>query len=242
MATRDYGEKLYVAPIGPETPATIESRRAAMLERIEQRTRFPAPARSLPDPGEGPTPERLAKAGDLVEEFTPADAEHHKAKRMLDGSPLDVLRERGKRNPAKGINADQYHAGFRFYSDWYQAGFAASGVIDPAKERVDCEGAHDISDRVLAAQTRFNHAVKALDYDAKHILDDVVLMETPLNIYADRFREFAQHRERRAIALMLIRKGLDQLARHYLPPRRDGIRAHMQDGARPIIMPSGEES
>ncbi len=185
----------------------------------------------------GPTPERLAKAGDMVEEFTPADAQHHRAKRMLDGSPLDVLRHRGKKNPAKGITSDQYNAGFRFYSDWYQSGFAASGVIDLAKERVDCEGAHDVSERALAAQTRFNHAVRTLDYDAKHILDDVVLMETPLNIYSDRFREFAQHRERRAIALMLIRKGLDQLARHYWPPRRDGIRSQMEPGSRATIQP-----
>jgi hypothetical protein len=189
-----------------------------------------------PDENLGPTPERLAKAGENVEEFSPSDAVNFKAKRMLD-APIDVLRQRGKKTPAKGITADQYNAGFRYYSDWYQAGFSASGAVDTAKERVDCEGKHDMSERVLAALTRFNHAIKVLDYDAKHILDDVVLMETPLNIYSDRFREFAQHRERRAIALMLIRKGLDQLARHYWPPRRDGIRSQMEPGSRATIQP-----
>lgn len=183
------------------------------------------------DPPIGPTPERLRMAGEDVEVFTPSEAAHFRTIRMVDTTPIDKLRKHND------ITADQYNAGCRYFSDWYKAGFAASGVIDPARERVDCEGKHDIADVVLAAQTRFNHALKALDADAKHILDDVVLSEAPLRVYADRFREFPQYRERRAVALTLLRKALTQLARHYWPPRRDGIRSAMEPGSRPVIMP-----
>lgn len=179
----------------------------------------------------GPTPERLRMAGDDVEAFTPAEAAHFRTIRLVDRTPIDKLRKNEK------ITGDQYNAGCRYFSDWYKSGFSASGVIDPMRERVDCEGKHDIADVVLAAQTRFNHALKALDGDAKHILDDVVLSEVPLNIYADRYREFPQHRERRAVALTLLRKGLDQLARRYWPPRRDGIRSQMEPGSRAGILP-----
>lgn len=186
-----------------------------------------------PDEPIGPTPERLAKAGDDVEVFTPAEAAHFRTIRMVDVTPIDRLRKHNH------ITADQYNAGCRYFSDWYKSGFAASGVIDPAKERVAGGEHKDMADVVLAAQTRFNHALIAIDGDSRHILDDVVLSEVPLNIYADRYREFPQARERRAIALTLLRKALDQLARHYWPPRRDGLRAQMEPGARPTIMPTG---
>jgi hypothetical protein len=179
----------------------------------------------------GPTPERLRMAGDDIEVFSPAEASHYRTIRLVDVTPIDRLRKH------QDITADQYNAGCRYYSDWYKSGFAASGVIDPMRERVDCEGKHDLADAVLAAQTRFNHALKILDADAKHILDDVVLSEAPLRVYADRFREFRQYRERRAVALTLLRKALTQLANHYWPPRRDGIRSQGRPDMRPAIMP-----
>lgn len=176
----------------------------------------------------GPTPERLAKAGTDIESFT-AD-NNRPTVRMLDGSPLEKLATR------KLITGDQYHAGLRYYGDWYQAGFAASGVIDMAKERVDTSTKPEISDNVLAAQTRHAHALKAVDADSAHVLSDVVLTEMPLTTYADRFREFSQFRERRAIALNLLRKALSQLDRHYHPPRRNDMTAAHEDGYRPIIL------
>lgn len=177
----------------------------------------------------GPTPERLARAGRDVEPFM---AENNRPTvRLLDGSPLEKLATR------KEISGDQYHAGRRYFSDWYLAGFAASGVIDFAKERVDTSDTPDISNNALAAQTRYAHALKALDADSAHILSDVVLTEMPLNIYADRFREFPQYRERRAIALNLLRKALGQLDRHYYPPRRNEMTSGHEDGYRPIIPP-----
>lgn len=189
-------------------------------------------AKSLPDSGDGPTPERFIKAGDDVEIFTPSEATHHRTIRMVDTTPIDKLRKQML------ITADQYNAGCRYYSDWFRAGLQTERATDYALDRVDGGTHKDISDVVLAARTRFNHALKALDDDAVLILQEVVLHERKLRKFAERYREFPQFRERRAIALNLLRKALSQLAMHYWPPRRDGIRSAMEPDGRPEIQPS----
>ncbi len=170
----------------------------------------------------GPTPERLARAGEDVEAFI---AENNRPTlRMLDGSPLERLATRRK------ITGDQYHAGCRYFADAYGGGLLASGVIDLSAERVDCQTAPELTDHRLAAQTRFAHAHKALDRDKAHVLSDVVLSEMPISVYADRFREFLQKRERLAVALNLLRAALTQLDLHYNPPRRTTMQtAHQPD-------------
>ncbi len=185
----------------------------------------------------GPTPERIAKAGQDFEVLTPDKSSHYTI-RMLDGSPLSKLASIGIRTPSKGITGDQYYAGCRIFEDAYISGLVPSGVIDVSKIRVDCSGVPDIPISRIAAQTRYNHAIKAIDYDAYHIVSWVVVQGVPLNEYADRFREFPQSRERRAIALNLIRKALDQLITHYYPKARpSGITsAHIPD-SRPVILP-----
>lgn len=177
----------------------------------------------------GPTPERLGKAGRSVEAVESETG--YQTIRMLDGSPLEQLATIGKRNPKKGITGEQYHAGCRYYADAYQAGMFASGVLDLVQERVDGGQHKDISAQRLEALSRFNRALRELDRVSAHILSDVVLTEVPLAVYADRFRQFPQARERRAIALQRLRDALDQLDEHYYPPRRDGIRtAHAETG------------
>lgn len=169
----------------------------------------------------GPTPERLAKAGRAVE---PVESETgYETIRMLDGSPLEQLATLGKRNPRKGITGDQYHAGARYYADAYAAGMFASGVPDLVQERVDGGQHKGITTYRLEALSRYNAALKAVDRASAHVLSDIVLAETPLGVYADRFRQFPQARERRAIALHLLRQALDQLDEFYYPPRRDRI-------------------
>jgi len=171
----------------------------------------------------GPTPERLAKAGRAVE---PVESETgYETLRMLDGSPLEQLATIGKRSPRKGITGDQYHAGARYYADAYAAGMFASGVMDPAQERVDGGQHKDIAAYRLEALSRYNAALKALDRISAAILSDIVLHEMPIAVYAERFHRFPQARERRAIALQRLRDALDQLDEHYYPPRRDGVRA-----------------
>lgn len=186
----------------------------------------------------GPTPERLAKAGDAIEAAEARDSIHFDTIRLLDGSPLQFLALAGKRKPAKGITGDQFYAGCRYYEDAYRAGLLPSPVIDMTKDRVDGGGHHVMPDYMLAAQTRFNHALRCLDPDARDILSDVVLNEAPLTVYANQYRKFSQARERRAIALNLLRKALDQLVAHYYPPRRGGTVSSRVDGYRPGIPPA----
>lgn len=173
----------------------------------------------------GPTPERLAKAGRQVEPV--ASETGYETLRMLDGSPLEQLATEGKRKPGRGITGEQYHAGCRYYEDFYRAGMQASGVIDPATERVDGGQHKGVAAYRLEAASRYNAALKALDGVSAAILSDIVLHEMPLATYAERFHRFPQPRERRAIALQRLRDALDQLDRHYYPPRKDKIRGVM---------------
>lgn len=172
------------------------------------------------------TPDRLMKAGHDIEDIV---IDSVATLRMLDGHPLSKLLSRKK------IIADQYNAGMRYFKDAYEGGLVPSGVCDTTKERVDCQGAPEMTDRILGARTRFEHALKILDYDKAHILSDVVISEMPLSIYADRFRRFPQKRERDAVALVLLCAALDQLDRHYYPPRRSPMNSAHQNDYRPEI-------
>lgn len=172
------------------------------------------------------TPDRLMKAGNDIEDIV---IDSVVTLRMLDGHPLSKLLSRKK------IIADQYNAGMRYFKDAYEGGLVPSGVCDTTKERVDCQGAPEMTDRKLGARTRFEHALRILDADKSHILSDVVISEMPLTIYADRFRRFPQKRERDAVALVLLCAALDQLDRHYYPPRRSNMNSAHQNDYRPEI-------
>lgn len=197
---------------------------------------------NAPDRPIGPTPERLAKAGEDVEFYSPDETVDFKAIRMLDGSPLSRLASLGRRSPAKGITGPQFNAGCRFFADAYRAKLVPSGVGDTTRERVDCEGYRDIPDMVIAAQTRYNNALKVLGHREYHILSDVVISETPLNVYADRFREYSQPRERRAVALTRLRDALDDLDAHYYPQRRAGIVSVHVGDYKPVIAAAASPS
>lgn len=175
-----------------------------------------------------PTPERLSKAGDdIVQEVH----ENRVVLRMKD-SPLDRLAFGAKPK----ITGDQYNAGVRYYTDAYKAGMMPSGVIDPSKERVDGGQYKDIADAKIAAQTRFEHALRALSYVDVSVLDAMVIQEISLGEYAERFTRHKERRVRHGVALELLCHALDALDKHYNPPRRDrGIGGAHADGYRPSI-------
>lgn len=128
----------------------------------------------------GPTPERLKLADDLHEDFITDTG--RRTKRMLDGSVLDLLLSRG------AINADQYNAGQQFYNDWYLAGLAASGVIDPARDVVDNSSRIQESDVKIDAMTRWKNAVQHLGKVHSGVLIDVVLIGMTLEKFG--FKRF----------------------------------------------------
>jgi hypothetical protein len=176
----------------------------------------------------GPTKERLRQAGEDVEAFTPDENVNFKTIRMLDGSPLEKLAT------AEKITGDQYNAGSRYFSDWYHSGLAPGGATDYSRDKVDCPGYVDISYERMAAQTRFNRALKAIGAVHAHILDDVLLSDAPLAVYADRFN-FVRRRDRSLAALTALRLALDALSEHYNGPRKYKSSISHADNYRPVI-------
>lgn len=178
-----------------------------------------------------PTRERLLKAGDDVLEFVSDTG--RRSLRMKD-SPLDRLAFGNKPK----ITGALYNAGVKFYEDAYLAGNVSSGVIDPAKERVDGGHFMNISDAVVAAMVRHEHTIKSLDYALYMTLHLVVIQEVSFADFAKRFALHTTSRGKHEAAIAIIRLALDALDRHYNPPRRGGGIASSHAGDyRPVIHP-----
>ena len=182
----------------------------------------------------GPTPERLAKAGDQVEAFSPGENVHHAAIRMLDGHPLERLATRGV------ITGDQYHAGTRFYADWYYSGLAASGVIDPSREVVDGGQTIRESDRKLAAMTSYKRAVQAIGMIHSTVVTDLVLLEQPVEAWGRKWfgQKAAKLAKAQAHAALIM--ALQALDHHYYGQRRNRAHVAHAEDYRPGIVGEGE--
>jgi hypothetical protein len=178
----------------------------------------------------GPTRERLAKAlEDQIEIVTPDESEHWRAIRMLDGHVLEYLRSR------ECIDQGQYSAGYRFYRDWYDAGLAASGVIDPGRVIVDNGNAGSSGEHRLAALTSWQRAVRAVGLIHSTILVDLLLTEERLEDWGRRRRRQNNAKLARQAAITAISLALEALDHHYHPPRRDRTRASHAPDYRPTI-------
>ncbi len=172
----------------------------------------------------------MAKAGDDIERIILNEVSVY---RMKD-SPIDRLAFCAKSK----ITGEQYHAALRLYADAYGAGLMPTGVIDPAKERVDGGQYKNISDARIAAQVRYEHAIRRLSHDHFHILESIVIQEAALGEYAERFRRHKERRVRMGVALEKLCDALDALVRVYNPPRRDrGINSSHAPDYRPKIYP-----
>lgn len=177
----------------------------------------------------GPTPERLARAGEDVEVFTPDKSENWRTVRMLDGNVLDKLASRSV------ITGDQYAAGCRFYADWYRAGLAASGVIDPGRVIVDGGLRENFSDHKMEAAHRWNKAIRAIGKVHSLVLIDVVLHEKPLEEYGrKRYGSTSPKIAKRDATVALI-DALTSLDYHYYGVREDKMRSMRRE--RPEIPP-----
>lgn len=164
-----------------------------------------------------PTPERLARAAGDVDFVIVEDKERNETVstiRMLDGSVLDMLVSRG------AVTGDQYHAGARFYEDWYLSGLAASGVIDPTRVIVDGSGRTHTTERQLAAMTRYKDAVKALGMSHGIVMQCVVLAEEKLEEFGRRRYGYSQAKLAKTAAITALRDALDELDHHYNGPRK----------------------
>ena len=183
------------------------------------------------DEPQRPTPQRLAMAGLDVETFTPAENENWKAIRLLDGHVLEKLSSRG------AITEDQKGAGSLFYGDWYHAGLAASGVIDPGRVIVDGGQIEYHSDRQMFHLTRWQRAVQAVGLIHSQVLTDVVLNEMPLHVYGVKRYRITGRRSAYERGTASLIDALDALVIHYLGARRRStMRATHATGYRPQIV------
>lgn len=177
-----------------------------------------------------PTPERLAKAGEDHERVITAmidrngDIDEKLTMRFLDGSVLDMLLSRST------ITSDQYTAGGQFYSDWYYAGFANSGVVDPTKEHVDGGNSDQMQDRALDAAGRFAKAAIVLSEPHLNVLNNVVLLETKLEDYGFKRYGRTDPKGARLAAITSLQDALTALDHHYYGKRHAKTQAsHVQD-------------
>jgi hypothetical protein len=167
-----------------------------------------------------PTPERLLKAGDDVEDFVSDDDKL--TRRMLDGSLLNKMLSRDT------IDGEQYNAGVKYYKDWYLGGFAASGVVDPSKPFVDGgDPTAGQATRIYHAN-RFGKAAIAIGRVLASVVGDAILHEQRIDFLAQRYSKSTDRDRSRADVYQGIRLGLDALALYYFGPRRS--RSHYHRG------------
>lgn len=182
--------------------------------------------------GEIPTPERLRKAGDAIS--------HHKtdegrtAFRFTDGDILEHMQARSM------IDGDQYGAGKQFYSDWYNSGLAASGVVDPGRVIVDGGNPEPGVIRRMEFAQRWTIACRAIGAVHLHPLTDMVLLDTPATTYAMRHMGMKDPKDCRLGAYILLKAALDALVLHYYGQRR--MRASYHRGERFEVNPSVRET
>lgn len=163
-----------------------------------------------------PTDERMKRAGDDWEEVNTDPDGHAKYQtiRMLD-RPIDRLASTERKKPGRGLTGVQYHALLRIFEDFYNSRLEESGVVNPAKDRVDCANHGELSEFVLAARNRFEKAIKALTVEEANIVDDVVIRETPIHVYADRFRQYPRYRDRMLKTITRLQGAADRLDYFY---------------------------
>lgn len=195
---------------------------ARLRQRFEPKGRVPMPdapvepIRGPVDPGDGPTPQRRAMAGDMLEDFLPKDGKL--TVRLLDDSVIESLYTRGS------LSGDQYVAGSTFYSDWYEAGLSGSGVIDPMREVVDGGTHKPVSDRQLDALFRFKRAILAIgSQHSKAAIAMVIIGEKPEQ-YGRREHHRKPLKDARTAGITSLQNALSELDVHYYGQRRNRTR------------------
>lgn len=179
-------------------------------------------------------------AGKAVEMIIQDETDEHGRKlpittyRMLDGSILDLLVKRGQ------ITGDQFHAGARFYNDWYLSGLANSGVIDPAKDVVDGGRKVSESEIRLAAMTRYHKAIKAMSTANGMVMQCCVLAEEALESYGRRIYRQNSPKPAKLAATTALKDALAALDEHYNGKREHRLGSFHAGGYRPTGVKLGK--
>ena len=163
---------------------------------------------------DGPTPERIARANGEYELFI--TDENRRTERMLDGSVLDLLNNRGS------ISNGQYSAGVAYYRDAYLAGLMASGVIDPSREVVDGGTHKGITDIQLDAHHRWQRATKAIGKTHSNTLICILLHEELLKDFGLKLSGRSTAKDCTIAAVTAVQLALLELDNYYCPSKPHG--------------------
>ena len=212
-----------------EDPEVVRRRYLDMIERQFSGKERPPEARSLPDDGYDATPERMAKAGGDFERFVPFENENWRATRMLDKHVLEYLQSRSI------ITGDQYAAGFQFYSDWYMAGLAFSGVIDPGRVIVDGGKSNQLSEVKLEAHHRWTRALRGVGKIHGGVLCDVLLLEETLEDFGRRRFGHKSPKLAKLAGQTAVQLALNELDLFYYGHRNTPARSSHAEDYRPSI-------
>jgi hypothetical protein len=180
-----------------------------------------------------PTPERLAKAGEAVSEFEVEDEDGKKTgRRVLRLSDSDILNHLASR---KVIDTFQHASGERYYKDWYDAGLAASGVVDPSRDIVDTSNTDPMVLHRMEALQTWSKTTIAIGPVHAHPLASMLLFDMPATVYAMRYLRQRNYKTARLVAYTALGLALDALVLYYLGPTKTRTRYHRDKGARPTI-------
>jgi hypothetical protein len=201
-----------------ETPRDSASKALAKFQRSGDRA------------SEGPSVERLAKAGDAahIETFSETvevsrgdkfETETIEFVRMrLDDGPLARLRDRNQLDRAdKARNFALAQAGEKYRETYFRAGLDALRSLDPSREvsaPYSPNGLRRCESQIEALQ-KFRAAREAIPEDFREPLAAIVLADREI---VDVGREVGAYQDSKmagAVALFILRRGLTALARHY---------------------------
>ena len=196
----------------------------------------------MTDDRQGPTPERLRRAGDdhdreVIVTGEGDDRETTTVVRLLDRHPLNYLMNK------RVISLDLHSAGLQFYSDWYFARFSGSGVVDPGRVVVDGGRVDLEQDFVLSAASRYRDAVRAIGIMNSWVMTDVVLQEThTLEEYGRMRRGLKDKKDAKLAGITLLVSALENLDYHYHGKRNTRTRHSGAADYRPTEMLPPQEA
>jgi hypothetical protein len=178
------------------------------------------------------TPERLLRAGGTarVEAFDRAvEVERDGRTRVetvvahrirIEDGPLARLRARNQLasgHDAAVRNAALAAAGERFRAHWHNAGLAPLNAIDPSRERVSGGNMAGLlrTERQLAHFQAYAAALEVMTADSRRTVEAIVLHDRePVDVGRE-VSGYRQQQQSTAVALYLLRAGLQALAQHF---------------------------
>ena len=156
--------------------------------------------RETDDRGPGPTPERLAKAGEAFE------VGHHGTITLRD-SPLEWLERRG------AITTSQYNTGAKYRHHWHFSGMLPNvGSVDLNRVFASSSGNVGMPSSESQAHHRQQYRLAQAEVGMQigRLLDNIICLEFSV-VDAGRILGWRGEKEARAAAITLLREGLDKL-------------------------------